>query len=354
MELVKRGIAYDYRGGLRFFERAHVKDLLAYLRLLHNPADSTAWFRVLLKEEGIGPAAAQKLVDAMKNRIVIPVLSTVIPPTKYWGIHELESPLDSGSRSGMTSEYGDDSMLEAGLQILGEKAKAGWKNFIDIWKKIIGVKKESPAEAVRAVLASNYSDYLESEYIDARERKQDLEQLAVFAEQYDNLENFLGEASLQESFGRISPSLSAMAEGDKEREGVPSKKVILSTIHQAKGLEWHTVFLINLASGGFPNSRALTEDGGLEEERRLFYVAITRAKENLFLTYPMSGGGAGDFLSGPSIFLSEISSGLLRDHSLLSYNTTVLDDDDADVHYVSENTSWKPKPGSFLRDVSDL
>ena len=169
--------------------------------------------------------------------------------------------------------------------------------------------------------------------------------MAVFAEQYENLERFLGEAILQESFGQVNLN-NAKVEKDQ--------KVILSTIHQAKGLEWNTVFLINMAGGGFPNSRALTEKGGLEEERRLFYVAITRAKENLYLTYPMTGGGAGDFASGPSIFLSEISSELLNDHSLLSYNSTVLDDNDADVHYVPEDLSWKPKPGSFLRDVCDL
>ena len=309
MELVKRRIAYDYRGGLRFFERAHVKDLLSYLRLLHNPSDSTAWFRVLLHEDGIGPVAAQKLVNRIRT------------------INETED------------------IEKTGLEILGEKAKNGWKNFVDIWKKIIGVKQESPAEIVRAVLSSNYINYLESEYIDARERREDLEQLAVFAEQYENLERFLGEAILQESFGQVNLN-NAKVEKDQ--------KVILSTIHQAKGLEWNTVFLINLAGGGFPNSRALTEKGGLEEERRLFYVAITRAKENLYLTYPMTGGGAGDFASGPSIFLSEISSELLNDHSLLSYNSTVLDDNDADVHYVPEDLSWKPKPGSFLRDVCDL
>jgi len=309
MELMKRGIAYDYRGGLRFFERAHVKDLLAYLRLLHNPADSTAWFRVLLHEEGIGPVAAQKLIDRIKT------------------INETED------------------IEKTGLEILGEKAKVGWKNFVDIWKKIIGVKKESPAEAVRAILNSSYVTYLENEYIDARERQEDLEQLAIFAEQYDNLERFLGEATLQESFGRTQLD-NIKIEKDK--------KIVLSTIHQAKGLEWHTVFLINLASGGFPNSRALAEDGGLEEERRLFYVAITRAKEKLFLTYPMSGGGAGDFASGPSIFLSEISADLLNDHSFLDYNTTILDDDSADVHYITENKPLHLKPGNFLRSVEDL
>lgn len=131
-------------------------------------------------------------------------------------------------------------------------------------------------------------------------------------------------------------------------------KIILSTIHQAKGLEWEAVFLLNLSSGGFPNDRAMREPDGLEEERRLFYVAITRAKRKLVLTYPMASGGAGDFLSGPSLFLSEISDGLLDDKSLLNYNTTVLDDDEADVHYIPEDRPVRIKPGSFLRSLDDL
>ncbi len=344
MELVKRGIAYDYRGGLRFFERAHVKDLLAYLRLLHNPSDSTAWFRVLLKEDGIGPVAAQKLTDAIRQ------LSSRAESVDRRT--ESKDPLDLELQgiSPLAKELGRNDTFTAeiektGLQILGKKAKNGWKNFMQIWKKIIGVGKDNPSAVAKAVLSSNYMEYLESEYVDARERKQDLEQLAVFAEQYDSMERFLAEATLQESFGRINA---------KNTQVDKAKKVVLSTIHQAKGLEWHTVFLINLASGGFPNSRALTEKNGLEEERRLFYVAITRAKENLYLTYPMSGGGAGDFASGPSIFLSEISSELLNDKSLLSYNTSVFDDDLADVHYVPEDRPLRLKPGSFLRDVDDL
>jgi len=326
MELMKRGIAYDYRGGLRFFERAHVKDILSYLRILNNLSDTAAWFRVLLKEEGIGPVAAQKVVEAIKNKIVIPV--------------------ETGTQDSGDSRFrGNDSIIETGFQMLGEKAKLGWKNFVQIWQKIIGAPKDKPAEVIRAVLASPYSEFLTNEYIDAPERKQDLEQLATFAEQYDNLERFLAEATLQESFGRAQLNNAKVEKG---------KRVILSTIHQAKGLEWHTVFLINLASGGFPNSRALTEKGGLEEERRLFYVAITRAKENLFLTYPMAGGGAGDFMSGPSIFLSEISSDLLKDFSLLNHSTTVLDDEDADIHYVYEDKPLRLKPGQFLRSIEDL
>jgi len=309
MQLMRAGISYDYRGGLRFFERAHIKDILSYLRVMNNLADTAAWLRILMHEEGIGPAGAQKIIEAIKSAET----------------HE--------------------QVKSIGFNILGERAKEGWNNFLKVWDELLKNKKKEPAEMIRVILGSVYSEYLESEYMDAEERMRDLEQLAVFAEKYGDTEQFLAEAALQESFN---------LRGDISKKNNTQEKIILSTIHQAKGLEWHSVFLINLSSGGFPNDRAMRERDGLEEERRLFYVAITRAKRNLTLTYPMASGGAGDFLSGPSLFLSEISEGLLNDHSLLNYNTTVLDDEDADVHYIPEDRPIKIKPGSFLRDVDDF
>jgi DNA helicase-2/ATP-dependent DNA helicase PcrA len=310
MELVKGGIAYDYRGGLRFFERAHVKDVLAYLRILNNLADTAAWMRVLMHEEGIGPAAAGKIVEALKYITNI------------------------------------DEVKIVGEKILGEKAKQGWYSFVRIWESMLSKSKNDISGLLDAILNSPYKDYLESEFIDSRDRIEDITQLKVFAAKYNELEEFLAEASLQEGFGAKAGTVSARTES--------ADKIVLSTIHQAKGLEWSVVFIINLASGSFPNDRALREDNGLEEERRLFYVAITRTKNHLFLTYPMASGSWGDSMSGPSIFLGEISSDLLEDHSLLSSNGLVLNDEAADVHYIDEDKPLRIKPGSFLRDLSDL
>lgn len=307
VELVKRGIDYDYRGGVRFFERSHIKDILAYLRMLNNLADTAAWLRVLLHEEGVGPVAAQKVIDALKQ------VRT------------------------------EGEVEHIGRQVLSGKALAGWENFISIWNKLVTTPVGSPTDLIDNLLTSPYREYLEAEFVDSKERLQDIKQLALFAEQYESLTDFLAHTTLQESF-----TLAPKGE-DKNR-----KKIVLSTIHQAKGLEWAAVFIINLATGAFPGDRAMREPKGIEEERRLFYVAATRAKKNLYLTYPMAGGAYGDFLSGPSMFLNEIDPGLLDDHSLLSTDLTVLDDEFADVHYVDEEKTKKFKPGSFLRDISDL
>jgi len=308
MALARAGIAYDYRGGLRFFERAHVKDILAYLRLMTNLADTTAWMRVLLKEEGIGTVAAEKIIEAVRSA---------------QNVSEIKS---------------------IGYDVLGERARVGWNNFARIWEEMLKVGVSHPAELVNAVLETGYNDYLEAEYIDSRERSADIKQLAVFAEKFDDLNEFLSEAGLNEDYGQRN-----------QHKKSSEEKIILSTIHQAKGLEWNHVFIINLSSAGFPNGRALGERGGLEEERRLFYVALTRAKRNLFLTYPLSGGGFGDMTSGPSMFLEEIDPDLLKDYSLLpERGSLVLDDNDGEISYISEDEPIKITPGFLLRDVDDL
>ena len=309
VELVRRGIPYDYRGGVRFFERAHIKDVLSYLRLMNNIADTAAWLRVLMHEEGIGPGAAQKLIAVIREAKNIEEISGL------------------------------------GAAVLGAKAQMGWNNFMKIWEAMLSSVVRSPTGLIDALAQSAYRDYLDTEFIDSRERLNDINQLALFAERYDKLDDFLAEATLEESFR-------ALGENGKEDT---REKIVLTTIHQAKGLEWAAVFVLNLSSGAFPSERALKEENGLEEERRLLYVAITRAKKELYFTFPMTGGSFGDFLSGPSMFLDEIDYDLIDDHSLL-VNPTVLNDPKEDISYIDEDVKprKKPKPGSFLIDVDDL
>lgn len=335
VELVSRGLDYDYRGGVRFFERAHIKDILGYLRVMNNLADTAAWLRVLMHEEGIGPAAAERVIEVVKTATDIDVVES------------------------------------AGRAVLTGRALGGWENFLSIWNALVNSPDRAPSALVLALLKTPYREYLEAEYVDAKDRLQDLAQLAEFAKRFENLEEFLAAATLQESFRAIEDGLQTSGfsneRGPKSEDRSPKSKIILSTIHQAKGLEWGAVFIINLSAGGFPNERASRTEGGLEEERRLFYVAVTRAKKFLYLTYPMAslrqgyggqaGGSFGDFLSGPSIFLNEINPEFVEDHSLLLKGSTVFNG--REVEYVSEDEPFpssppKIKPGSFLRSLEDL
>ncbi|MFZ2978200.1 MAG: ATP-dependent helicase, partial [Candidatus Magasanikiibacteriota bacterium] len=254
MELVKRGVDYDYRGGVRFFDRAHVKDVLAYLRIINNIADEVAWRRVLNMQIGIGPTWAER------------ILSLII-----------QNP-----------ELAND-LSHVGAQ-LPAKAQVGWNDFLQIYERLMLVENKNPGDLILAVLESKYTEYIENEYPDYRERLEDIKQLSLFSKNETELDKFLAEATLQENFRSLTPGQSL-----KERE----EKIVLSTIHQAKGLEWEAVFVLGLSAGQFPNDRALRERDGIEEERRLFYVAVTRAKKYLYLTYSF-GGGWGDSLAGPS------------------------------------------------------
>lgn len=296
MELARQGIRYDYRGGLRFFERAHVKDVLAYLKILHNPKDAVAWSRVLNLQMGIGPAGAQKIFDS--------IAAGGIP----------------------------DDLSELG-ELLSTKGRIGWQEFVGIWQRLDAVADRHPASLILSVLSSRYVSNLEAEYADARDRIRDIEQLGRVAERQPDLAAFLTEASLSERFAQ-------------DKESGSGDRVVLSTIHQAKGLEWHAVFVLHLASGQFPSDRSLAEAAGVEEERRLFYVAITRAKQHLYLTYPQVGARDTQF-GGPSPFLEEIRSALVQGE-VASADTPI---------YVAEDepfASPKTGRGGFLKNLDEL
>ncbi|OGH87764.1 MAG: hypothetical protein A3J93_05000 [Candidatus Magasanikbacteria bacterium RIFOXYC2_FULL_42_28] len=312
LELMRADIPYEYRGGLRFFERAHIKDALAYLRLINNWADASAWTRVLLHEDGLGPVAVGKIVNL---------------------IQQMEN-------IGELKNLGEN---------LGEKARLGWSNFLRIWENLVSVPKK-PGEMLVALSDSPYREYLLNEHVDSDERIEDLEQMSEFAKKYSTLEEFLAETALHESFSRdrVNPGVAA---------GVnKNDQIILSTIHQAKGLEWEAVFVINLSAGAFPSERSMGERDGLEEERRLFYVAITRAKKNLYLSYPEESGSWGGAMGGPSLFLDEVDAQLL-DGSGTRTRLTILNDYSAGVTYESEDDDlpFKSTPRhSFLRGVDEL
>jgi DNA helicase-2/ATP-dependent DNA helicase PcrA len=308
VELTKRGIAYEYRGGVRFFERAHIKDVLAYLRIFNNTDDVIAWSRVLNMQIGIGPVAVNTIIENIKK-------------------------------------YGVDNVSEN----LPARAKVGWNDFLQVWEAIKKEINASPSALIQSVINSKYKDYLESEYPDYRDRVQDLEQLAVFAENQKDLNKFLADATLQEGYN------ARQAKKEKNLDEYDEEKIVLSTIHQAKGLEWEGVFIINVSAGQFPSDRSMQENNGIEEERRLFYVAVTRAQKYLYFSYPLSGG-FGNYMQGPSMFLEEVDRDLIYESKI--QGSTIFDDfSDSvdDIIYVSDDEPTKPMPRtSFLADIDKL
>ncbi|MDO8463430.1 MAG: ATP-dependent helicase [bacterium] len=323
MELVKRDIPYDYRGGVRFFERAHVKDTLAFLKVATNPQDEAAWLRVLRMQQGIGDVGALTIIERVQA--IVRQQSDGGEEHVVWGNHDLALSL---------------------------RLQNGWQDFRGMIEKMVGCTE--PAAMIRAVANGNYRDYLEAEHPNWQERLDDLEQLALFAEKYEKPEEFLAETSLTEMFG-------AERVGANESE---HERMVLSTIHQSKGLEWEAVFVMGLTAAAFPNRRAMVEDNGLEEERRLFYVATTRAKNVLTLSYSLSGGYDPSYLAAPSPFIAEIPPEMLEPIGVSRVTPRMRWNDDGgdgepvivldDMgEFTREQNAAKKRQG-FLRDVSEL
>jgi DNA helicase II / ATP-dependent DNA helicase PcrA len=263
MELQRRGIPFEVRSGLKFFEQAHIKDILSFFRVVVNPYDELSWKRIVKLMPGIGNVTAAKLWDAIATS---------------------KNPLEAVSGI---------------VGLVPRKAAGGFSLFIDVLNALRTGGQDSlpmqPSAAIDHILRNSYEDYLFSRYPNAEERIEDIEQMAKFALKYASLETFVSDLSLQSASG-----------GEAGGEDEARECVILSTVHQAKGLEWDTVFVIGLNDGRFPSARSLKTDVE-EEERRLFYVAVTRAKNELYLCYPLAAEewkGIG-FLR-PSRFLKEL------------------------------------------------
>jgi DNA helicase-2/ATP-dependent DNA helicase PcrA len=177
---------------------------------------------------------------------------------------------------------------------LGAKATGGWLALRRTLEKIARIDKNDLSALVATIIDSGYEKYLQANYENFQDRLDDLTQLIEFVKSYDSLEKFLADTALSENFKGGSRT--------EERE-VNSEQLILSTIHQAKGLEWQAVFVIGLAEGMFPHAKVYDKPEELEEERRLLYVACTRAKDQLYLSYPLFGR---DSMLHPSQFIKEL------------------------------------------------
>ncbi|MBI4025304.1 MAG: ATP-dependent helicase [Verrucomicrobia bacterium] len=308
MELTRRNIPFYITSGLRFFEQAHIKDVAAYLKLAVNPDDELAFKRIALMMPKIGAATAAKLWRKLRPDAPSPTadesggasppspdfpLSFSTPPPS--SAHATSDSTETPSRAQCADDY--LSILEN----VPKPARKEWKQFAETMTQLRAPDvRNHPSQMIRMALDAGYEDYLKSKFENYPSRKEDIEQLAVYAARFNKTEEFLGELALMTNV----ESEEGRLEGNQDREVTR-----LSTVHQAKGQEFRVVFVIWLADGAFPNSRALESVEGEEEERRLFYVAVTRAKDELYLAYPQLrlGGDYGDAFQKPSRFLQELS-----------------------------------------------
>ncbi len=266
VELTKRNIPYVVRSGLRFFEQAHIKDVLSYLRFIYNPRDEISFMRLAQHWRGIGAKRAQQLWD--------------------W------------------ANEGGDPLAAAASKDLGRRlpsrAASNWKDAEGILSRLRDQRmKASPGVMIETILEGGYEDVVQSSFDNAENRLGDLEQLANYAGQYEDLDRFLGEISLLTTL----TGQDILVGGDE-----PDEYVTLTSIHQAKGLEWSACFVLWLAEGFFPSSRSMHDEEQVEEERRLFYVATTRAQDDLYLCHPFMHNkrGSGTVFLRPSQFVDEL------------------------------------------------
>lgn len=263
IELNKANIPFIKFGGLKFIETAHVKDVLAFLRIIANPKDFVSWYRVLLLHEGIGPKKAQAIINE---------------------VEQSELSITQNFNSIIKKKYKDN--IYALFSLLNNV----YQNF------------PLPADKIEVIL-NYYKPLFRAKYDDFNKRGKDLEIFNNIASNYKSLHSFLADMALEPP----RDSVIDVDSEDKEKEFLT-----LSTIHSAKGLEWHTVFIIHALEGFFPSGQSFDKIETLEEERRLMYVASTRAKENLYVSYPMHlfDRYNGFTIAKPSRFINDISEDL--------------------------------------------
>ncbi len=265
IELQKANIPFRKYGGLRFSETAHLKDLLAIVKILHNPHDIISWHRILLLLDGVGPKSASLIIEEIQGN----------SENIYWMSPNINKPV-----RGYDAILSLCSLL---LQLHSDNA-----NIPDIMTKV----------------STFYRPLLQKKYDDFAKRMKDIETIIGISSAYSSVASFLSDMSLE------GPSDSINA----EQEGNEHEFVTLSTIHSAKGLEWKTVFIIWALDGRFPSTRSLESAAALEEERRLFYVAVTRAKDELVITYPIDvfDRESGMVLGEPSRFLQGMNEDMIE------------------------------------------
>jgi DNA helicase-2/ATP-dependent DNA helicase PcrA len=244
IELTNRKIPFEKWGGLKFLEAAHVKDVLAFLRILENPRDEVSWYRILLLLPGIGDATARSAIDAMASAAwESAAFGRYAPPPRARGAHQALVSLLDELRAGASADQ---------------------------------AKVAADISRVRML----YDNILREKYDRAEPRIADLDQLQVIAAGYPDRATFLSALALE------PPQATQDLPGGSSKED--DDCLVLSTAHSAKGKEWEAVFVIWAVDGWFPSARCLNSEEETDEERRLMYVAMTRAKNYLSVTYPLN------------------------------------------------------------------
>lgn len=257
IELARADIPFVKRGGIKFVETAHVKDVTAHVRVVLNPRDSVAWSRILMLLEGIGPRTCEDILD--------------------W-LHVADDPLLRVAEFPRPALATDLQALSALLLRLRDP-------------------QLNPAGMVESILAY-YDPILRRVHVDDHpRRRQDLEQFAAMAQRYTEPGRFLADMALEPPAESVRDVVASADDGEE--------RLVVSTIHSAKGLEWHSVFVLWVAEGRFP-SQYSTDDDAIEEERRLMYVATTRARDYLYLSYPLNmfDRQQGTIIGKPSRFIA--------------------------------------------------
>jgi len=273
LALTRSGIPFSITSGLRFFEQAHIKDVAAFMKFATNSADEVAFKRMVRLLPGIAGRTAEKLWEQI-----------------------LSVPLENRSTFGQW----------LGVGKVPAKSQKAWEQLHHTLDEIApDMKPVAPSAMIRSIMEAIYDEYLKAKYKNYEQRRDDLATLQTFAQTFREPVEFLSQLSL-------------MATGETEQvagRDEDEERVVLSTVHQAKGLEWRVVFIVWLTDGMFPSARSLESKENIEEERRLFYVAITRAKDELYLTYPCfwPNGSVDQKLQRPSRFLQEIPKELFEE-----------------------------------------
>jgi len=331
LELTRRNIPFSITSGIRFFEQAHIKDVAAHLKLVVNPTDELSFKRIAQMMPGIGGKGADKLwtkfLSVLNESRALPPHPGPLPQgegdsnaASLTAEASATSPaLDTvppllGGEGNSVPRSSIAAALQKAVEAVPKKAAAAWTQFaITVSQLEVEPVRSSPSQMIRTVIEAGYEDYLKETFANYRNRLEDIEQLASFAMQFKATDDFLTQLSLLTNIE---------AEEDKPVTK-DDEQLRLSTIHQAKGLEFDVVFVIMLCDGMFPSSRSVEDEEAIEEERRLFYVAITRAKDELYLSHPLiraMHSYGGEAMQMPSRFLGEIPRDLVDEWNLRSYS----------------------------------